>query len=258
MRQLVRYCQYFTCFIFVFSCEKQDAPPLISSKCHQAIVVVTDSVNATVGSLQAFQRESNAHQWVQAGHRVPIALGRNGLAWGKGLHKTQSNLNYPVKSEGDGRSPAGMFNLSSVFGYQPEKDMDGLKMPYLHVTEYVECIDDVRSKHYAEIISRDTLSNANQIDWTSSEKMALAGIYYELGVVVDHNLDPVSSSGGSCIFLHNWAEPNETTAGCTAMSPPDMQTLVHWLNIEKQPVLIQLTRQSYAEQKASWGLPEIE
>jgi len=239
------------------SCEKQDTPSLFPATSLQSIVVVTDSMNSASGSLYYFQRESPGLEWTQAGDKSPIVVGRNGLAWGKGLHDPTNSLNYPTKVEGDGKSPAGMFALSSVFGYPSEAEMADLRMPYRHITEYIECIDDVQSKHYTRIISRDTITNPDELDWKSSEKMRFAGISYALGVVVDHNLDPVNSSGGSCIFLHNWVEPSETTAGCTAMSPADMQRIVNWLNTEKQPVLVQLTKSSYADLKSKWGLPDI-
>jgi len=48
----------------------------------------------------------------------PRELGRAGLAWGLGLHGNPP-FPGPIKREGDGRSPAGAFELSSAFGYAP-------------------------------------------------------------------------------------------------------------------------------------------
>ena len=64
-------------------------------------------------------------------------------------------------------------------------------MPYIHITEFVECIDDDNSEYYNQIVSRDSIEKVDQADWNSSEKMNDAGIYYDLGVVVDYNADPV-------------------------------------------------------------------
>jgi D-alanyl-D-alanine dipeptidase len=87
--------------------------------------------------------------------------------------------------------------------------------------------------------------------------MSRAGIYYEQGVVVEHNTNPAIKGSGSCIFLHNWARPFETTAGCTVMDPANMKFLINWLDHTKTPVLIQLTKPLYAEFKTLWGLPQI-
>ena len=173
---------------------------------------------------------------------------------GSGIHDSSNIFNYPIKKEGDGRSPAGIFNLSLVFGYETEDQMANLKMPYLQITDMAECIDDVNSEYYNQIVQRDEIEN---VDWESSEKMKSYDVYYQLGVVVDHNCDPIKKEDGSCIFLHNWLNPNETMAGCTAMDPIQMKEIVDWLNIDRQPILIQLTKQSYNALVEEWELPII-
>ena len=59
------------------------------------------------------------------------------------------------------------------------------------------------------------------------------------------------------IGKHNWDNPNEAMAGCTAMEPAKMKDIVDWLNIDKQPVLIQLTKQSYTIVLKEWDLPNL-
>ena len=81
--------------------------------------------------------------------------------------------------------------------------------------------------------------------------------YYEQGIIVDHNVNPIVKGRGSCIFIHNWKTENDVTAGCTAMIPKDLTNLIHWLSIEKKPVLAQLTLQQYDELKAMWALPSL-
>ena len=41
------------------------------------------------------------------------------------------------------------------------------------------------------------------------------------------------------------------------MIPKDLTNLIHWLNIEKKPVLAQLTLQQYDDLKAMWALPSL-
>jgi D-alanyl-D-alanine dipeptidase len=160
---------------------------------------------------------------------------------------------FPQKVEGDGRSPGGIFNLSMVFGFKPENQMTGLKMPYLQLTQPVECVDDVNSEHYNRIVlSKD----CDSFDWHSSEKMSSIDLY-ETGVVVDHNTAPVKNGGGSCIFLHLWRAPGSTTSGCTAMDSDAIHYVAYWLDNSKNPVLVQLTRQIYHKLKGRWNLPKI-
>lgn len=243
--------------ILISSCTNANNATPIPASCRQMVLVLTDSINDTAGTLNYFERENTDSTWTLSHDKIPVAIGRNGLGWGRGLHGDKNIFDFPLKKEGDGRSPAGVFSLSAVFGYKHADQMVNLKMPYIHITEMTECVDDVNSKYYNQIISRDEIEKTGHVDWQSSEKMSLCGIYYELGVIVNHNSDPIKKGAGSCIFLHNWSNPNETTAGCTAMSPQNMKDIVYWLDKEKQPVLVQLTKQSYIDLIKQWNLPDL-
>ena len=257
---IVRKFSYFSVILSlclpIFCADANDTTPIPSS-CRQIILVLTDSLKATNGTLYYFERDCTQTEWILSNEKIPVVIGRNGLGWGLGLHDDSNILDLPIKEEGDGRSPAGVFNLSSVFGYKPADQMRKLKMPYIHITEMSECIDDVTSKYYNQIVSREKIEKVENVDWQSSEKMSLAGIYYELGVMVDHNYDPIKKGAGSCIFLHNWANPDETTAGCTEAEPIKMKEIVYWLDESRSPVLIQLTKQIYIDHIKDWELPKI-
>jgi L,D-peptidoglycan transpeptidase YkuD (ErfK/YbiS/YcfS/YnhG family) len=243
------------------SCSNGPVTSGVSTSSWQLVLVVAevvaDSVQSTQGVLTRFERQTGNSKWQQTGERIAVVLGRNGLGLGRGLHDPMGVEDFPVKKEGDGKSPAGIFGLSAVFGYAAPDEMQDLNMPYLHVTEFTECIDDAQSHDYNRIVSRDSLGQSQDTDWTSSEKMSRAGIYYELGVVVDHNTGPVQAGAGSCIFIHNWTDPHETSAGCTEMAPENMRDLAYWLDIDRKPVLVQLTRGLYDEFKDSWELPDV-
>jgi len=86
--------------------------------------------------------------------------------------------------------------------------------------------------------------------------MYFADIYYEQGVIVDQNIDPIVKGSGSCIFLHNWSTPDETSAGCTEMEPRNMKEIIYWLDYSSYPILVQLTKQLYDEYKQNWELPK--
>lgn len=235
---------------FCFSQTLNEAPIPVDTR--QMILVLTDSITSTSGYLYRFERPESKGKWLQIGNTIPIVLGRNGLAWGRGLSSIDSSK-LPIKTEGDGKSPAGVFTLSSAFGYAWSDEMKGLKIPYLHITEMSECIDDIKSEHYNEIVLRNGIE---KVDWQSSEKMYFADIWYEQGIIVDQNINPIIKGGGSCIFLHNWSDPNETTAGCTEMDPVNMKEIIYWLDASANPVLVQLTQQLYNDYQQSWELPK--
>ena len=244
------------CFSLFFCAKANDTTPIPSS-CQQMILVLTDSINTSTGTLFYFERDKANAEWILSNEKIPVVIGHNGLGWGNGLHHDSTNIfNYPIKQEGDGKSPAGIFNLSFVFGYKPEDQMLDLKMPYVHITEIIECVDDVNSKYYNQVVMRDKIET-ERIDWESSEEMYFYDIYYELGVFVDHNLNPIKKKYGSCVFLHNCTSLNGPTAGCTGMYPSNMEDIVYWLDEAKHPVLVQLTKRAYIYLIKQWELPEI-
>ena len=220
----------------------------------QMLLVLTDSTTSTTGNLAYFERQNNQSSWVQISNPIPVVLGRNGLGWGRGLNSIDSSK-LPLKTEGDGRSPAGVFKLGAAFGYADVDKMKGIKIPYIPITEMVECIDDIKSIYYNQIVTRNEL---DEVDWQSSEKMYFAEIWYEQGIVVEHNTNPVVNGAGSCIFLHNWSKPDETSAGCTEMEPQNLKKIIYWLDSSANPVLVQLTIQLYLEYKKPWALPDMD
>jgi len=95
------------------------------------------------------------------GGSISIVVGRNGLGWGIGLIATDDaqvrSGSDPVKREGDGKSPAGVFALGTAFGYASDP-LQGLKVPYLNLTPSIECVDDPGSKHYNRIVDRSVVA----------------------------------------------------------------------------------------------------
>lgn len=251
LRLLVSTC-LISSLIGAVPCRGQEAPgsPIPDSS-GQMVLVLSKSFDANVGWLRRFERQTEDVDWAAVGPVTPITLGRNGLGLGSGLHEIDP-AEMPIKQEGDGKSPAGAFRLSSAFGYAPVEALDDLEIRYTHVTESLECVDDVNSVYYNQIVLRDAV---DEVDWESSEQMLMPGIWYEKGIVVDHNASPVRPGAGSCIFLHNWSGPEDTTAGCTAMAPSALTEIVYWLDSDADPVLVQLTESLYEEHQQAWGLP---
>jgi L,D-peptidoglycan transpeptidase YkuD (ErfK/YbiS/YcfS/YnhG family) len=215
----------------------------------QVLLVLTDGWDAVDGTMQRFERSSVDAAWRSAGPVVPIVVGRGGLAWGRGVASRPGP--GPVKREGDGKSPAGVFRLSTAFGQTPDQP-SGWQLPYRYLSDDVECVDDARSAAYNRLTTRRA---AARVDWSSSEKMWQEPLY-KWGVAVDHNTAPqVQPAGGSCIFLHIWKGPGRGTAGCTAMEEPALTTTIAWLAPKRTPLLVQLPRAEYERLTLAWRLP---
>lgn len=222
------------------------------------LLVTTDAWSSTSGLLQRFERD--AETWRPVGGPVDVAVGRNGLGWGRGLHaSSDARPGAPDKREGDGRAPAGAFRLTAAFGYGASEPTG---LPYVPTDADVECVDDTASVAYNTV--RERTAGA---DWASHEEMRRRDGLYRIGVVVAHNGSGVAESlvpgaagavvrgGGSCIFLHVWNGPGSTTSGCTSMPDAALQEILAWLDASAEPVLVQLPRAERDRLRAAWALP---
>lgn len=133
--------------------------------------------------------------------RMKAVVGRNGLAWGTGLHDPAPNPSH-VKQEGDGRAPAGVFALTESFGYEAA-DLVGFgsskPLNYHRVDRYSVCVDDPLSKSYNRIIYDE---RTVQRDWNSHEDLRRADELYRYAIVVAHNPQniPRGDPASSCTF----------------------------------------------------------
>jgi D-alanyl-D-alanine dipeptidase len=224
---------------------QHDIPRLRRSR--QLVLVITASWDATSAGLRCFERTKTGSAWQPALVPQRAVVGRQGLAWGLGLHGGPPG-DGPVKREGDGRAPAGVFEFDEVFGYATPAAARPLRLPYRQLTDDLAGVDDPRSRHYNRIVSK------TQRDWQSAEVMRRSDDLYRWGVVVRHNWQSLPGYG-SCIFLHRWEGPARGTAGCTALAAEPLEALLRWLDRTRQPLLVQLPAAEYAAHKAAWHLP---
>lgn len=219
----------------------------------QAVVVTTGGWSAFKGEARIYEREDTNSKWKPIGKSFPVVVGANGMAWSDGLNELPSDTGgrLLMKTEGDGKSPAGIFNLTSAFGTGEKNDK--INLHYTKLEKYTECVDDVKSMHYNRIVNRMQVGN---FDWQSSEKMLEITPQYDLGVFVGHNAEQ-QAGAGSCIFLHVWKNAETGTLGCTAMAKENMEAVLSRLDAKKNPVLIQLPLEDYKKFQTSWKLPKL-
>lgn len=201
----------------------------------QVIFVTTPNWNSTTGTLQLYERKNENRNW-KCVMGFPVTVGRSGLAWDD-ASPLPKDFSQKIKHEGDGNSPAGIFSLGPVFSYH---DMQNIKMPFKQTGANDLCVDDAQSIYYNRWIQTDTVTHK---DFSSYENLRRNDALYEYGVWVNYNTSTTIPGNGSCIFLHVWKDNTTTTSGCTAMSRENILKLIHWLDEEKEPVLLQVSTQ---------------
>ena len=221
------------------------AEPNLLRHSRQCLLVLTPDWKSQSGNLFCFERRKTSEGWRQRGGVVQVVVGKAGLGRGRFI-----SGEGPIKREGDGRAPAGIFALGPAFGYANEARW--LKLPYRPLSSNTEAIDDPHSLYYNQLVERTEVAAP---DWRSSEHMRRADDCYKWGVVVDYNVNPVEPGAGSCIFLHIWRGPQHPTVGCTAMAEPDLLALLRWLDPDSKPVIIQLTEKAFKMWPRKLDLP---
>lgn len=227
------------------------AGPVIPSTARQLITGVVADWDATRVTLRRWRREDGA--WRADGEPWQGVIGKTGAAWGHGLHGAGApeGRGGPIKREGDGKSPAGVFELRGAYGYAAKAPRNTL-LPYAQLTADWQCIDDPGSRHYTQLVD---LSRGIVVDWTSAEQMRRADALYTWVIDVAHNRS-ATPGAGSCIFFHVWRGPSSPTVGCTAMAERALTALMRGL--DPAAVYVLLPRAEYDAFAAPWGLPRGE
>jgi len=190
--------------------------------CEQLVVIVANELNSTTASLQRYEK---AGEWHKIGDTVAVTLGRSGLGW--------EGVRQPQKREGDGRSPAGVFDIGSTFGYSVETNST---MPYLHAHEKLICVDDVDDRFYNKM----ALYNPSMPP-KSFENMRRNDDLYRHGAVIEYNR--LGEKGrGSCIFFHLNRPDYRPTSGCSALDEKPLLEMLRWLDPAKNPKLLQIPK----------------
>ncbi|OHD89929.1 MAG: hypothetical protein A2W83_03610, partial [Sulfuricurvum sp. RIFCSPLOWO2_12_43_5] len=158
--------------------------------------------------------------------KIPVTLGRSGLGY--------VAFKEPLKNEGDGRSPAGLFPITSTFGYDHNTTF---KLPYWHADENLYCVDDVNDSRYNKILR---IYDKSALP-SSYEVMRRSDGVYRYGAVIGYNAS-AQRGRGSCIFIHLNKSNKAPTSGCTAMDEVPLRTVLEWLDGAKKPHILQIVK----------------
>ncbi|MBN2030546.1 L,D-transpeptidase family protein [bacterium] len=147
---------------------------------------------------------------------IPAVFGKNGLGKSK---------------EGDNKTPEGIFKITGAFG--STKPSFKLNIPFHITSQYDYWIDDPNSKDYNTLVY---FQGDPDSKWNSYER--LNNPLYKYAIIYDYNKECISGLG-SALFIHIWKNPEVPTSGCTAVSEKDLMKIIKWLDINKNPILIQ-------------------
>jgi L,D-peptidoglycan transpeptidase YkuD (ErfK/YbiS/YcfS/YnhG family) len=151
---------------------------------------------------------------VGAGRRFRATLGRAGIT-------TQ-------KHEGDGATPAGLLRLVRVMYRADRVKPPACAVPVEPIGPQDGWCDDTGDTAYNKPVRLPYPASHEEL-WRQDH------VYDVIGVL-DWNLDPVAIGRGSAIFFHVATRDYAPTAGCVALSLPDMlETLKAGLSAIRVP-----------------------
>ncbi|MEJ7601290.1 MAG: hypothetical protein WKG01_25525 [Kofleriaceae bacterium] len=225
------------------------AAPIVPPAARELVLAIVPDWTATTATLRHYRRDGA--DWKLVGEPWPGVVGHGGTGWGVGLHGAGAPAGQggPIKREGDGKSPAGVFALRGSYGYAKAAPA-GTQLPYTPVSEPWKCVDDPASRHYDTILDRRTV----EADWKSAEDMRRRDELYTWTIDVAHNPQHVPGNG-SCIFLHVWRGAKSSTTGCTAMDQGKLAMLL--ADLDRETVYVLLPQPQYDAVAKRWALPAL-
>lgn len=220
--------------------------PANSSQC---LVGTADGWDNSTVTLRLYLRDRGT--WKATGEPWQGRLGKSGLVWGKGLHPVPAGA--VTKTEGDKRSPAGVFAIGGAWGY-PAAIRKMPALPYRQVTSRDLWVEDPASPQYNRNV---VLDHEPASPWEQKQQMRQTDPVHALKLFIAHNAPPdVTPNAGSSIFFHIWREDGaRATSGCTTMAKPKLQWLISQIDPARHPLYILLPQTEYQKHRAAWKLP---
>jgi L,D-peptidoglycan transpeptidase YkuD (ErfK/YbiS/YcfS/YnhG family) len=216
----------------------------------QCIVAIASDWNANTGRLQRFERAGRG--WKAVAPPIPVLFGKGGLVWGRGVFGTDEPGTH--KAERDGRAPAGIFRIGSIYTYDSALP-PGSDYPFRTVGKGDAWIDDPKHPQYNQHVVIDP---GNPPAWFDKQKMRHGDFAYRWLIEIRHNSDPPVAGAGSAIFFHIRRGPQRPSAGCTTMAEDDLVTLIRWLRASSRPHYALFPRAEYLAKWKALGLPSPE
>ena len=233
------------------ACRAVTAATALDPTVTQLIVSIAPDWDATRGTLILLDR--TAQGWKPASPVIAVLYGKHGLAWGRGVAGTdEPGL---AKREGDGRAPAGVFAIGTIYGDDPALP-DGAAYPYHQVTARDAWVDDPKNPFYNRHVVVEDATDPPA--WFEKHRMRVGDAAFRWRVEIRHNAEPPLAGAGSVIFFHIRRGPDRRTAGCTVMTEDDLLTMIRWLRADRKPHYVLLPWNEYETRVERWGLPPLD
>jgi L,D-peptidoglycan transpeptidase YkuD (ErfK/YbiS/YcfS/YnhG family) len=143
--------------------------------------------------------------WLAAGPwRIPVALGRGGI---------RAN-----KREGDGGTPRGNFRLIRLWWRADRHPRPRSLLPIRRIGRELAWCEDPADRRYNQPFRR--ASDA------SGDRLWRADHLYDFIIELDHNTRPRVAGRGSAVFIHVARPGFRPTAGCVALTLPQLRRLL--------------------------------
>ena len=239
--------------IFLSCSHSQDK--FVLRNADKLIVVLTQDWDSTPAKI--YLLENHNEKWEFSGKKYTGVVGQHGMGWGVGLHDTlhwEQKFPYREKLEGDLRTPAGIYTLSEVMGYDSLLPVQTVKK-YIQIHGYMHAVDDTSSVYYNQIVDTNSFADGFRNHYNSYEDLAYMGPVYKWLFIIDHNANRIRGRGSN-IYFHIRRSNGKGTGGCTAVTEDNILEIIHWL--DKSTLILQLPEKIYARVNGDLGLPDIE
>jgi L,D-peptidoglycan transpeptidase YkuD (ErfK/YbiS/YcfS/YnhG family) len=134
------------------------------------------------------------------GRLFPVTIGRSGIS--------------ANKREGDGATPAGIHHVIGLY-FRPDRIATESLPPWATPIRLEDrWCDAPTHPSYNHLVTRPF--------GPTKERMRRADPLYDLVLPLDWNWPDAIPGKGSGIFIHQWRRPGFPTAGCLALSRPDL------------------------------------
>lgn len=181
----------------------------------EQLIVVTKTSASAYSALCSVYEKTNG-EWKYVLKDIRAVTGNKGISYNR--------------REGDGTTPAGIFNISQAFG---KANNPGTSLPYRVVQA-----DDWWAGDSEHPDTYNTWQKSPSSGWRESESEHLIDYeIYKYAFVIDFNTQRTPYKG-SAIFFHIAPYSGRGTAGCVGVGEGDLVKILKWLNPSKNPKII--------------------
>ena len=253
--KIVKIFPFLLFLVVAIGCKTKLDNSHILKDANKLIIVLNEHWDSTAAKIYLLSK--TGENWKFDKPPIDGVIGKKGIGWGIGLHNNlgwEERFPYQPKIEGDKRTPAGLFSLGNIFGYDSILPVIS-EIPYTQLKGYMHAVDDTSSIHYNEMVDTNDFSPSFKDHYNSYEDLRFMGEVYQWLFIINHN--PTSIRGkGSNIYFHIRRANGTGTGGCTAVSEKDILHIIEWL--DDSTLILQLPRKVYFQLFEELKLPRIE